>query len=38
MANFGSDAVSNTPAEYAAMLRRETDVWANLVKELGGAK
>jgi tripartite-type tricarboxylate transporter receptor subunit TctC len=38
MANFGSDAVSNTPAEYAAMLRRETDVWANLVKQLGGAK
>ena len=34
MANFGSDAVSNTPAEFAAMLRRETDVWANLVKEI----
>lgn len=38
MANFGSDAAANTPAEYAAMLRRETDVWANLVKEIGGAK
>ena len=35
MANFGSDAVSNTPAEYAAMLRRETDVWAKLVKDSG---
>ena len=38
MANFGSDAVSNTPAEYAAMLRRETDVWAKLVKELESGK
>jgi tripartite-type tricarboxylate transporter receptor subunit TctC len=35
MANFGSDAVSSTPEEFAAMLRRETEVWANLVKQLG---
>ena len=38
MASFGSDAVSNTPAEFAKMLRDETTLWANLVKEIGGAK
>jgi tripartite-type tricarboxylate transporter receptor subunit TctC len=35
MANFGSVAVANTPAEFARMLREETALWANLVKEIG---
>lgn len=35
MANFGSVAVANTPAEFAKMLRDETAQWANLVKEIG---
>ena len=35
MANFGSAAVANAPAEFARMLRDETAQWANLVKEIG---
>jgi tripartite-type tricarboxylate transporter receptor subunit TctC len=38
MANFGSVAVSNTPAEFARMLREETALWGNLVKQIGAAK
>ena len=38
MANFGSVAVANTPAEFGKMLREETALWANLVKQIGGAK
>ena len=34
MANFGSVAVANTPDEFAKMLRDETVLWANLVKEI----
>jgi hypothetical protein len=36
MANFGSVAVANTPAEFARMLRDETTLWADLVKQIGG--
>jgi tripartite-type tricarboxylate transporter receptor subunit TctC len=35
MAKFGSDAVSNTPQEFAAMLKRDTQMWAALVKQIG---
>jgi tripartite-type tricarboxylate transporter receptor subunit TctC len=35
MANFGSVAVANTPAEFAKMLRDETTLWADLVKQIG---
>jgi tripartite-type tricarboxylate transporter receptor subunit TctC len=35
MANFGSVAVANTPEEYARMLRDETKLWADLVKQIG---
>ncbi len=35
MANFGSVAVANTPEAFAKMLRDETALWANLVKEIG---
>ncbi len=38
MANFGSVAVANTPAEFAKMLREETTLWADLVKQIGAAK
>ena len=38
MANFGSVAVANTPAEFAKMLREETALWGDLVKQIGGAK
>ena len=38
MANFGSDAVANTPAEFAKALREETELWAGLVKQIGGGK
>ena len=38
MANFGSVAVANTPAEFAKMLREETALWANLVKQIGTGK
>jgi tripartite-type tricarboxylate transporter receptor subunit TctC len=34
MGNFGSIAVANTPEEFAKMLREETALWANLVKEI----
>jgi tripartite-type tricarboxylate transporter receptor subunit TctC len=36
MANFGSIAVANTPAEFGKMLRDETKLWADLVKQIGG--
>jgi tripartite-type tricarboxylate transporter receptor subunit TctC len=35
MARFGSDAVSNTPQEFAQMLERDTKMWAGLVKQIG---
>jgi tripartite-type tricarboxylate transporter receptor subunit TctC len=35
MAKFGSDAVANTPQEYALMLERETANWAKVIKEIG---
>ena len=35
MASFGSVAVANTPEAFAKMLRDETALWANLVKEIG---
>ncbi len=35
MAKFGSDAVSNTPQEFAAMLKRDTQMWAGVVKQIG---
>jgi tripartite-type tricarboxylate transporter receptor subunit TctC len=35
MANFGSVAVANTPAAFARMLREETALWADLVKQIG---
>jgi tripartite-type tricarboxylate transporter receptor subunit TctC len=35
MATFGSVAVANAPEEFAQMLRDETALWANLVKEIG---
>jgi tripartite-type tricarboxylate transporter receptor subunit TctC len=35
MANFGSVAVANTPAEFGKMLRDETTLWADLVKQIG---
>src|SRR3954452_5769804 len=38
MANFGSVAVANTPAAFAKMLRVETALWADLVKQIGPAK
>jgi tripartite-type tricarboxylate transporter receptor subunit TctC len=38
MANFGSQAVANTPAEFGKMLRDETALWADLVKQIGGDK
>ena len=38
MANFGSVAVANTPAEFAKMLRDETALWGNLVKQIGAGK
>jgi len=38
MANFGSVAVANTPAEFGKQLRDETALWSNLVKEIGSAK
>jgi tripartite-type tricarboxylate transporter receptor subunit TctC len=38
MANFGSVAVANTPAEFGKMLRDETKLWADLVKQIGPAK
>jgi tripartite-type tricarboxylate transporter receptor subunit TctC len=38
MANFGSVAVANTPAEFAKSLREETALWAGLVKQIGAAK
>jgi tripartite-type tricarboxylate transporter receptor subunit TctC len=36
MANFGSVAVANTPAEFGTMLREETALWAGLVKQIAG--
>ena len=38
MANFGSVAVANTPAEFAKMLRDETALWGDLVKQIGAGK
>ncbi len=35
MAKFGSDAVANTPQEYARMLERETALWAKVIKDIG---
>ena len=36
MAGFGSIAVANKPDEFAKMLRDETALWADLVKQIGG--
>jgi len=38
MAEFGSVAVANTPAEFAQRLRDETALWAGLVKEIAAKK
>ncbi len=38
MANFGSVAVANTPAEFAKMLHDETPLWGDLVKQIGSGK
>jgi tripartite-type tricarboxylate transporter receptor subunit TctC len=38
MANFGSVAVANTPAAFAKMLRDETALWSDLVKQIGTGK
>jgi tripartite-type tricarboxylate transporter receptor subunit TctC len=35
MAKFGSEAISNTPQEFAQMLERDTKMWADLVKQIG---
>jgi tripartite-type tricarboxylate transporter receptor subunit TctC len=35
MANFGSVAVANSPAEFAKQLRDETALWAGVVKDMG---
>ncbi len=35
MAKFGSDAVANTPQEFARMLERETANWAKVIKDIG---
>jgi hypothetical protein len=35
MATFGSVAVANTPVEFGKMLRDETALWADLVKQIG---
>jgi tripartite-type tricarboxylate transporter receptor subunit TctC len=35
MADFGSIAVANSPKEFAAMLREETEQWAKALKEIG---
>jgi tripartite-type tricarboxylate transporter receptor subunit TctC len=38
MADIGSIAVANSPADYATMLREETVQWANALKAIGLAK
>jgi len=38
MAEIGSIAVANSPAEYAAMLRTETEQWAKALRAIGLAK
>jgi tripartite-type tricarboxylate transporter receptor subunit TctC len=38
MADIGSIAVANSPAEYAAMLREETDQWGKALRLIGLAK
>jgi tripartite-type tricarboxylate transporter receptor subunit TctC len=38
MADIGSIAVANSPADYATMLREETDQWAKALKAIGLAK
>ena len=38
MAHFGSVAVANTPEDFAKMLREETALWADLVKQIGASK
>jgi len=35
MSDIGSVAVSNSPKEFAHMLREETDLWAKALKEIG---
>ena len=35
MADFGSIAVANTPAEFTEMLREETDQWAKALSAIG---
>ncbi|MGZ3286156.1 MAG: tripartite tricarboxylate transporter substrate-binding protein, partial [Xanthobacteraceae bacterium] len=35
MADFGSIAVANSPAEFAQMLREETDQWAKALSAIG---
>jgi tripartite-type tricarboxylate transporter receptor subunit TctC len=35
MSDFGSIAVANTPAEFAQMLREETDQWAKALSAIG---
>ena len=36
MATFGSVAVANSQAEFGKMLRDETKLWADLVKQIAG--
>jgi tripartite-type tricarboxylate transporter receptor subunit TctC len=38
MADVGSVALANSPKEFAAALRRETDQWAKALKEIGFKK
>jgi tripartite-type tricarboxylate transporter receptor subunit TctC len=38
MAEIGSIAVANSPDEYAAMLRTETEQWAKALRVIGLAK
>jgi len=35
MSDIGSVAVSNSPKDFAQMLREETDLWAKALKEIG---
>jgi tripartite-type tricarboxylate transporter receptor subunit TctC len=34
MADFGSIAIANSPAEFAQMLREETDQWAKALSAI----
>jgi tripartite-type tricarboxylate transporter receptor subunit TctC len=35
MAQAGADPASSTPAELAALMRRETERWGRVVREAG---